>query len=219
MINVLVVEDDQVAAEAHRLYVQRMAGFQVAGVVHSGTETLRFCQREAVDVILLDFYLPDIHGLDVCLRLRAAGNTVYVIAVTSERDLAAVHRALSLGIQQYLLKPFKFASLRDKLEDFVKFQQRVPRSGKVPSQAELDDILGNHLVLPSGITLETLREITKVLAGAPHGLSAAAVADLIGVSRVTAGRYLKYLADNGLAQRRPHYGRVGRPEVRFFLAS
>ncbi|MGH3774665.1 MAG: response regulator [Pseudonocardiaceae bacterium] len=219
MINVLVVEDDQVAAEAHRLYVQRMAGFQVAGVVHSGTEALRFCQREAVDVILLDFYLPDIHGLDVCLRLRAAGNTVYVIAVTSERDLAAVHRALSLGIQQYLLKPFKFASLRDKLEDFVKFQQRVPRSGEVPSQAELDDILGNHLVLPSGITLETLREITKALAGAPHGLSAAAVADLIGVSRVTAGRYLKYLADNGLAQRRPHYGRVGRPEVRFFLAS
>lgn len=96
MINVLVVEDDRVAAEAHRLYVERMAGFQVAGVVHSGTEALRFCRREAVDVILLDFYLPDIHGLDVCLRLRAAGNTVYVIAVTSERDLAAVHAALSM---------------------------------------------------------------------------------------------------------------------------
>lgn len=128
---------------------------------------------------------------------------------------AAVHAALSLGIQQHLLKPFNFASLRDKLEDFVKFQQRIPRSGEVLSQAELDDILGNHLVLPSGITLETLREITKALAGAPHGLSAAAAADLIGVSRVTAGRYLKYLADTGLAQRRPHYGQVGRPEVRF----
>lgn len=215
MINVLVVEDNQVAAEAHRLYVQRLAGFQVAGVVHSGTDALRFCQREAVDIILLNFYLPDMHGLDVCLRLRAAGNTVYIIAVTAERGLAAVHAALSLGIQQYLLKPFKFASLRDKLEDFVKFQQRVPRSGEVLSQAELDDLLGNHLVLPSGITLEMLREITKVLAGASHGLSAAAVAGLIGVSRVTAGRYLKYLADTGLAQRRPHYGQVGRPEVRF----
>ncbi|MER6874647.1 response regulator, partial [Amycolatopsis sp. NPDC000673] len=70
MIRVLVVEDEPVAAEAHRLYVERLSGFVVAGVVHSGGEALRFCEREPVDLVLLDFYLPDTHGLAVCRSLR-----------------------------------------------------------------------------------------------------------------------------------------------------
>jgi response regulator of citrate/malate metabolism len=48
-------------------------------------------------------------------------------------------------------------------------------------------------------------------------MSAAAVATAVGIARVTARRYLEYLADNGIAQRRPHYGSVGRPEVRYLL--
>lgn len=223
MINVLVVEDDQVAAEAHRLYVQRVAGFEVAGVAHSGAEALRFCERDAVDVVLLDFYLPDTHGLTVCRALRSAGSKVDVIAVTSARDLDVVRAAVSMGVVQYLLKPFTFASLREKLERYAEFRQRVARSGTVTGQDDVDSMLAtlrsrNHRALPKGMSCETLQAITEALTAATHGLSAAAAADVIGVSRVTAGRYLKYLADNGLAQRKPHYGQVGRPEVRFYPA-
>src|SRR5690606_1876287 len=66
---------------------------------------------------------------------------------------------------------------------------------------------------------ETLQAVTEALTGAPDGLSAAAAADLTGVSRVTARRYLEYLAENLLAHRRPHYGQVGRPEMRFYPGS
>jgi response regulator of citrate/malate metabolism len=65
-IRVLVVEDDRQLAEAHRPYVERLPGFDVVGVVHAGGETLRFVAAQAVDLILLDFYLPDMSGLDVC---------------------------------------------------------------------------------------------------------------------------------------------------------
>ena len=113
MIRVLVVEDEPVAAEAHRVYVERLPGFSVAGVVHSGGEALRFCEREPVDLVLLDFYLPDTHGLAVCRSLRAAGLPIDVIAVTSARDLGLVKAAVSVGVVQYLLKPFTFATLRE----------------------------------------------------------------------------------------------------------
>lgn len=74
----------------------------------------------------------------------------------------------------------------------------------------------DHHALPKGMSGETLQAVTDVLVSAAEGLSAAAAADLTGVSRVTARRYLEYLAESGLADRRPHYGQVGRPEVRFY---
>ncbi|MWA03960.1 response regulator [Actinomadura sp. LD22] len=221
MISVLVVEDDPVAAEAHRSYVEQVAGFAVAGVVHSGADALRFCERTPVDVVLLDFYLPDTHGLTVCRALRAGGSEVDVIAVTSARDLAVIRSAVSVGVVQYLLKPFTFASLRDKLVGYARYREQLVGTGEVTGQADVDGVLATlrtpgHRSLPKGMSGETLQAITEVLAGAPDGLSAAAAADLAGVSRVTARRYLEYLAENGLATRRPHYGQVGRPEVRFY---
>lgn len=235
MIAVLVVEDDPVVAEAHRAYVERVAGFTVAGVVHSGAETVRFCRNRAVDLVLLDFYLPDTHGLAVCRSLRAEGNTVDVIAVTSARDVGVVRAAVSAGVVQYLLKPFTFAALRDKLDSYARFRDAA-QPGEVDGQVEVDRMLAmlrttEHAALPKGMSGETLEAISAVLAESSRdgagdgagddgeGLSAAAVADAVGVARVTARRYLEYLADNGLARRKPHYGGVGRPEVRYAAMS
>lgn len=218
MISVLVVEDDPLAAEAHRTYVERVAGFEVAGVAHSGGDALRFVERTPVDLVLLDFYLPDTHGLAVCRALRAAGTAVDVIAVTSARDLAVVRAAVSSGVVQYLLKPFTFASLRDKLERYAQFRDQLGGAGEVTGQADVDRMLAtlrttDHNALPKGMSGETLNAITDALREAPDGLSAAATATAVGVSRVTGRRYLEYLADNGLAIREPRYGQVGRPEV------
>ena len=51
--------------------------------------------------------------------------------------------------------------------------------------------------------------------GVSDGLSAAETAELIGASRITARRYLEYLADTGLADRAPRYGNAGRPELEY----
>ncbi|MEV3938405.1 response regulator [Glycomyces sp. NPDC049804] len=222
MIRVLVVEDDPVAAEAHRAYVERVAGFTVAGVVHAGNEAVRFCAKHPVDLVLLDFYLPDTHGLAVCAALRAANAPVDVIAVTSARDLSEVRAAVSSGVIQYLLKPFTFATLRGKLENYAAWRAQVAQPGEVGGQNDVDRMLSELRTpgagpLPKGLSSTTLDAITAALGDAPEGLSAAAVATTVGIARVTARRYLEYLADNGVARRRPHYGSVGRPEVWYAL--
>ncbi|MFC4913103.1 response regulator [Actinomadura gamaensis] len=225
MIRVLVVEDDPVAAEAHRRYVERVPGFEVAGVVHAGADALRFCERTPVDLVLLDFYLPDGHGLAVCRALHAARRQVDVIAVTSARDLAEVRAAVSAGVVQYLLKPFTFASLRDRLEAYARFRDRAGRDGEAAGQSDVDGLIATLRTpglggsLPKGMSQETLQAVSDALAGADGGLSAGEAAARTGVSRVTARRYLEYLAESGLAVRRPHYGQVGRPEVRFHPVS
>ncbi|OLR94607.1 response regulator [Actinokineospora bangkokensis] len=219
MIRVLVVEDNPVAADAHRQYVDRVPGFRVVAVTHSGRDALRLLEGTPVDLVLLDLYLPDTHGLDVVRAMRAGGVAADVITVTSARDLAVVRAAVSLGVVQYLLKPFTFAALRDKLEAYGRFRAR---DGEAAGQAEVDEVFGTlrgaeNLALPKGMSAETLEAVVAALRGAGEGLSAAAAGERVGASRVTARRYLEYLADNELVVRRPQYGGVGRPEVWYRL--
>lgn len=221
MINVLVVEDERIVAEAHRLYVSRVRDFDVVGVVHSGAEALRFCQRNTVNLILLDFLLPDIHGLTVCHRLRAARCDADVIAVTGQNDVAAIKEAISLGVVRYIFKPFTADDMNKTLTRYVEFRKNFPPSGNIRSQAEVDAIWRARqdiciLPLPKGIDRVTLQAITDALNKAPKGLTATMAATAIGVTRVTARNYLKHLEATGLAQRKPRFGR-GRPEDWFSL--
>ncbi|MFG1904884.1 response regulator [Micromonospora carbonacea] len=221
-VRVLVVEDEPLLAEAHRAYTERVPGFVVVGVAHTGREAMAALRRRAehpVDLVLLDFRLPDLHGLEVCRALRAAGSTVDVLAVTSARDLAVVRTAVSLGVTHYLLKPFTFAAFRDKLHRYAEYRRQVLAEGEVAAQHEVDRMFATlrgpaaH-TLPKGLDEQTLRAVLGSLAD-DAGRSASEVAGLAGISRVTAWRYLEYLVAVERAVRAPRYGTPGRPEVEY----
>jgi response regulator of citrate/malate metabolism len=217
-ISVLIVEDDPVAADAHHMYVERLPGFQVAAVAHSGGAAIRLLDRRPVDLILLDLNLPDGHGLQLVRGMRAAGHATDVIAVTSARDLGVVRQAVSLGVVQYLLKPFTFPTLRDRLERWARFRSELGAGGEASGQDEVDRALATlrapeASILPKGLSAPTLENITAAVRDAPDGISANAAAQVVGVSRITARRYLEHLVDTGRAVRAPQYGQVGRPEL------
>ena len=219
-LQVLVVEDEQLIAEAHAEYVRRVPGFALAGVAHGGGEALRFVRDHVVDLVLLDFNLPDLHGLEVCRRLRGAGAPCDVIAVTSNRDLAAVRSAVSLGVVQYLLKPFPFSALRDKLERYAEYRAQLGGTSEVAAQSELDrafaSLRGSPTAsLPAGCSAETLEVVARHVQGRAGGVSAAEVGEACGISRVTARRYLEHLTDSGVLVRRQRHGGGGRPEIEY----
>jgi len=222
-VRVLVVEDDPVAAQAHAAYVLRVPGFAVQAVVRSGGGALRVLgdSDSAVDLVLLDMQLPDQHGLEVVRAMRAGSHPADVIAVTSARDLGVVRAAVSLGVVQYLLKPFAFAALRDKLERYAEFRMRVAEEGDDVGQGEVDRALAalrgtdSTGALPKGMTPATLEAVVAAVRAAGNGLSAAETAERVGASRVTARRYLEHLADNAVVVRAPRYGAPGRPEVAY----
>ena len=219
-LHVLVVEDEPVAAEAHTAYVSRVPGFEVVATVGTTQAALKALQDKHVDVVLLDMNLPDRHGLDVVRAMRASGHRADVIAVTSARDLEVVRSAVSLGIVQYVLKPFVFATLRDRLLAYRAYRDQVASAAQVGTQAEVDEVFAGARVaaearLPKGMGEELLARISKVLRESDTGRSASELAELLGVSRVTARRYAEYLCDTRLVVRRSRYAGAGRPEVEY----
>jgi response regulator of citrate/malate metabolism len=195
VIRTLVVDDDALVAEVHAAYVERVPGFAVVGVVHRATEALEHLAHTATDLVLLDFQLPDAHGLDVCRALRARGKPpVDVIAVTAARDVETVRRAVSQGVVQYLIKPFSFAAFKDKLDRYAAYRAELGRRDEA-DQAAVDAMLGtlrgtSGTPLPKGLQQATLTLVADVLRQARDELSAAEVAEAAGaaVSRAPGGR-------------------------------
>jgi len=226
MIRVLIVEDEKLIADAHRSYVGRIDGFTVAAVAHTGRDAIRAATAAAasgapIDLVLLDIGLPDANGLDIALALGNIRPSPDVIAITSARDLAVVRSAVAHGVVLYLLKPFTFAAFRDKLERYLEYRNALPAGESAVSQRDIDRAMGvlrapeERTASPKGISPQTLDEIARSLRAAEGPLGAAEVGAAIGVSRVTAWRYLEKLADDGLVTRATEYGRAGRPQVRY----
>jgi response regulator of citrate/malate metabolism len=220
MIDVLVVDDDFMVSRIHCGFVERVAGFRVVGTAHTGEEALAAAAKLAPDLVLLDLYLPDIFGLDVVTRLRTAGHECDVLVITAAREAEAVRGAVRQGVVNYLLKPFGFDDLRQRLEQYA-----AQRSGlyatAVRSQEDVDRVLaratprGTSTALPKGLSAETARLVEDALRATAETLSSAECANLVGISRVSARRYLEHLHGAGKAEVTLRYAVPGRPERRY----
>jgi len=222
VIRTLVIEDDFRVAELHHAYGGRVAGFTVVGTAATGADALEKVDRLRPDLALLDFYLPDMSGLEVLRRLREEDHpAVDVIAITAARDVDSLRAAMRGGVVHYLIKPFRFAAFEEKLTSYAAARERIDKLAQA-DQGDVDRIFSalrtaRNEPLPKGLSDTTLDLILHALRGSAYGLAAASVADVAGVSRVTARRYLDHLCRLGKAELTLRYGGPGRPEHRYRL--
>jgi two-component system CitB family response regulator len=167
---------------------------------------------------------PPRSGISVLRELRgprrdATNELVDVLVITALRDVDNVRAALHSGAVYYLLKPFTLTALRDQLERYAAMRKRITRMDEA-TQTDVDNVFGllratSGTVLPKGLTSATAQLVADALRGADTDLSAVEVAELTGIARVTARRYLEYLCADGRAALHMRYGSAGRPEHRY----
>lgn len=220
MINVLVVDDDFMVARIHRGFVERIDGFRVVGTASTGEQAVTAVGQLRPDLVLLDLYLPDIFGLDVVARIRAARHDCDVLVISAAREAEAVRRSVRYGAVNYLLKPFGFDELRTRLEQYAA-RRAALRAAVVADQADVDRVLSRSgsvatvPALPRGLSPETAELVERALREHDGTLSASECADRVGISRVSARRYLEHYAGSGRAEVTLKYGAAGRPERRY----
>jgi response regulator of citrate/malate metabolism len=230
VIRALVVDDDYHVAHAHALSVGRVPGFSVTGEAHSAEEARLLIKDEQPDLLLLDMYLPDYSGLDLVRRLTsesagpdAPGHVPDFLLVTAARDIESVRSAMQLGAVYYLVKPFTFAALREQLESYRQWRQRLESSPEA-DQGTVDALYG--LLRSPAVTTgtrsnlpPTMARVLEIVRSSATPLGAADVAQRLGVSRPTAQRYLAILVQKQAIDLDLAYGTTGRPEHRYLVRS
>jgi response regulator of citrate/malate metabolism len=221
VIRTLVVDDDFRVARAHAASVDRVEGFATVGQAHSCEQARERVIELQPDLLLLDLYLPDGHGLDLVrslveLPLRPRPDFV---VITAARDVESVRDAMQLGAMYYLVKPFGFTQLSEQLTAYRRLHEGLDEV-EVANQQTVDALYG-LLRGPLTRTADrrrmppTMARVFEAVRTADGEVSASDVADRLGISRATAQRYLADMVRRGLIDLDLSYGAPGRPEHRY----
>jgi two-component system CitB family response regulator len=209
---VLVVDDDFRVARLHARFVEDLDDFRVVGVGHTAEAARALVAEHRPDLVLLDNYLPDQPGIELAARL-----TCDVLMVTADSSAALVRAAVASGAVNVLVKPFTEEQLAAQLAAYAGYRRALPASAGELGQSGVDRALAalrqaSRPSAPKGRSSVTARLVTERLRAADDELTAADVAEALGISRATAQRYLAALVEERQATVSLRYGSTGRPE-------
>lgn len=117
-LKVLIVEDENQVARLIELELS-YEGYQVE-IAKDGKEALEKVEKYSPDLIILDWVLPEIDGLEVARRIRSDGNEVPVIMLTGKDELSDKVVSLDSGADDYLTKPFATEELLARIRSVLR---------------------------------------------------------------------------------------------------
>ena len=127
-LRILVVDDEPAIRRFLKTSLSTQ-GYQVREA-ENGKQALDLMRRDAPDVLVLDLGLPDMDGLEVIKDVRAAGSSAPIVVLSSRVDEAGKVRALDLGADDYVTKPFGVEELLARLRTALR--HRLQQQGERP---------------------------------------------------------------------------------------
>ncbi|MBK6769711.1 MAG: response regulator transcription factor [Ardenticatenales bacterium] len=123
--HILIVEDDERIANMLRRGLI-FEGYE-ADVAHTGTDGLAKARERMPEMVILDLMLPEMDGMEVCRRLRAAGD-VPILMLTAKDAIGDRVAGLDAGADDYLAKPFAFEELLARVRALLRRAVKAPTS-------------------------------------------------------------------------------------------
>ena len=134
--HILVVEDEVKLAQFIKLELE-YEGYEVT-VVNDGLGGLATAREMTPDLILLDWMLPGISGLEICRRLRQTGDKVPIILLTAKDEVSDRVAGLDAGADDYIIKPFSIEELLARIRANLRRNQEEDSSSLQFADLRLD---------------------------------------------------------------------------------
>lgn len=199
-ITILTIDDDRDICATLAALFQYQGWHTIAA--HNVSSGLAMFKAHQPDLVLIDYHMPGVNGVEGVRRLRRISSTVPIIVFTINEDQAIADTFLEAGASDFAIKPVRAPDLISRIKLHL---QLLSQSGN------------ETLSLPKGMSSATLHLIQQCLSQASQPMTAQEIAQDTGLSNQTAYRYLQYMLQTGLLEMDSIYGKLGRPRQMFRL--
>jgi YesN/AraC family two-component response regulator len=125
-LRVLIADDVHETRRNTRVMLSMIDGIEVVAIASNGLEAVEMAMQHQPDIVILDVNMPELNGLAAYKRISQSNPNVACIIISAEKDPSTLRAATSIGIQNYLIKPFS----TDELEAAVKqISERLEKAG------------------------------------------------------------------------------------------
>ncbi|AEG61271.1 sporulation transcription factor Spo0A [Desulforamulus ruminis] len=120
-IKVLIADDNREFCELLKEFINQQEDFMLAGIANNGLEALEIIQQQAPDVVVLDIIMPHLDGIGVLEKISSGvvNHKPKVIMLTAFGQESITQRAVELGADYYILKPFDFSVLATRIRQLA----------------------------------------------------------------------------------------------------
>ena len=126
-LRVLIADDIQETRRNTRLMVSALDNLEVVAIASNGRQALEMAAEHHPDIMLMDINMPIMDGLTAARQILKITPDIGCIIMSGERDPETIRDAMSVGIQEYLIKPFTIDELEAAVE---RVSNRLDEAGK-----------------------------------------------------------------------------------------
>ncbi|HWP52131.1 MAG TPA: response regulator [Clostridia bacterium] len=164
-------------------------------------EGLSLFEKHHPDIVLMDYHMPEINGIQGVHMLRMLNPSVPIIVFTIDENQEVADRFLEAGASDFALKPIKAPDIISRIKLHIKL---------INTSKPQEEML-------KGIGSSTLALIIELMQGCDDYLTAGEIARRTGLAYQTTYRYLQHLISEKKVETKNIYGKIGRPKQLFRL--
>lgn len=201
MSRILAIDDD-VDILFTLQAIGEVGGFEVV-TAKNGVEGIKLFQESNYHLIVVDYHMPGMNGLEIVEKLRAIDDHIPILVLTVEESLDLSQKFIEAGATDFAVKPIRPADLISRMKFHIKYVQS--------QEKEADGLSFDAVNLPKGLTPVTMQMIIDHLQKVNQSKTINQISSEIGLAYQTVHRYLDYLQKMDHVKVEICYGKVGRP--------
>ena len=184
--------------------IGEVADFEVIPI-NNGIEALELLKNEKFDLVITDYYMPEMNGLELVSRIRALDAHIPILVLTVDECLDIAQRFMDAGATDFATKPIRTADLISRINLHLELSQL--------KESNVVELFKENI--PKGMSPQTMQLIIDYVANVEGSESIEAISSGTGLAYQTVHRYLTYLEQEGFLETNLSYGKVGRPVKKY----
>lgn len=198
-MKILIIDDDP-SLRYMLGEISKHAGWEPI-IAENGPKGIQCLVKDKPDIIMVDYHMPGMDGLEVVEEIRKINQKVPILALTVDERQEVADRFLNAGATDFALKPVKAPDIIAR----IKLHARL---ANITNQREYED----NVYAAKGISKTSLTYITSFLESNKEPCSVDQISKEVGLAYPTVYRYIMYLLEEGKVKQTESIQKIGRPK-------